>query len=64
MDTDEERRARLEHLSANQHLRLAAETNSEGKKWEWIGFDLDLIWIEIGVFQKKIFFQGMSLLAL
>ena len=29
METDEERRARLEHLSDNQHLRLAAETNSE-----------------------------------
>ena len=29
METDDERRARLEQLSANQHLRLAAETNSE-----------------------------------
>ena len=29
METDEERRARLEHLSANQHLRLSTETNDE-----------------------------------
>ena len=28
-ETNDERVARLEHLSANQHLRLAAETNSE-----------------------------------
>ena len=29
METDEERKARLEHLSANHHLRLAAETDDE-----------------------------------
>ena len=52
METDKERRARLEHLSDNQHLRLAAETNSEkAKKTK----GMDLIWIEIGVFKKKIF---------
>ena len=54
-----ERAARLERLSANEHLRLAAETNSEKAN----GFDLDLIWIEIRDFKNK-FFQGMSSLAL
>ena len=29
LETEEERRAILEHLSDNQHLRLSAETNEE-----------------------------------
>ena len=29
VETEEERRARLEHLSENQHHRLSAETNEE-----------------------------------
>ena len=55
METDEERRLRLEHLSDNQHLRLSAETNDErAARLEHLsanqakkrnGFDLDLIWI-------------------
>ena len=62
----EERKARLEKMVATIHLRLAQETEEERRaKREWIlfGFDLDLIWIEIGVLKNK-FFKGMSLLAL
>ena len=41
------------------------ERKKEEQKKEWILyiFDLDLIWIEIGVLKNK-FFIGMSLLAL
>ena len=49
METDEEIRARLEHLSDNQHLRLAAETISEKAKKK--GMDL------IVLRQKQIFFK-------
>ena len=50
-------------MVANTQLRMALEAEDErsAKKMEWIGFgyDLDLIWIEIGVL-----FQGMCSLAL
>ena len=66
METDEERKARLENMVATTQLRLALETEEERrakKEWIFFGFDLDLIWIEIGVLKNKIF-KGMSLLAL
>ena len=53
MEMEEERRARLEKVVATTHLKLALETEEERR--EWIGLDLDLIWIEIAV---KL--QGMS----
>ena len=57
METDEEeRKARLEKMVTTTQLRLALEKKSK----KWIGFDLDLIWIEIGVLK----IQGMSSLAL
>ena len=49
METDEEIKARLEKLVATTLLRL------QRKKEELFGFDLDLIWIEIGVLKKLIF---------
>ena len=67
MEMDEERKARLEKMVATTQLRLALETEEEkrAKKKEWIsfGFDLDLIWIEIGVLKNENF-QGISSLAL
>ena len=43
-------------MVATTQLRLALEAEDErsAKKKEWVGFgfDLDLIWIEIGVFNK------------
>ena len=43
-------------MVATTQLRLALEAEDErsAKKMEWIGFgfDLDLIWIEIGVFKN------------
>ena len=63
METDEERRGRLENDAATKRLSLAPETDEERRaKKEWI-FYLDLIWIEIGVLKNK-FFKGMSFLAL
>ena len=53
---DRKRKARLVKMVATTQLRLAVEAEDErsGKKMEWIGFglDLDLIWIEIGVFKN------------
>ena len=66
MEMEEERKARLEKMVATTQLRLALETEEERReKNEWIlfGFDLDFIWIEIGVLKYKNF-KGMSLLAL
>ena len=64
---DEERKARLEKMVATKQLRLAVETEEErrarlekivGSGWPWRQRkkeeqkkDLDLIWIEIGVFK-------------
>ena len=48
----EERKARLEKMVATTQLRLALETEEERrarKEWILFGFDLDLIWIDIGV---------------
>ena len=69
VETEEERRVRLENDAATKRLRFAMDMDEERKARPWkqrnksktrIGFDLDLIWIEIGVF----IFQGMSSLAL
>ena len=60
METEkEQRRARLEKMVATTRLRLALETEEEGRAKKR---DVDLIWIEIGVFNNKIV-QGMSSLA-
>ena len=48
METDEERKERLEKLIGISQLRLALERGRKKSK-KWIGYDLDLIWIEIGV---------------
>ena len=55
METEEERKARLVMIVATTQLRLALEAEDErSAKMEWIGygFDLNLIWIEIGVFKN------------
>ena len=55
METEDERKARLVKMVATTQLRLALEAgDKEVQKIEWIGFgfDLDLIWIEIGVFKN------------
>ena len=49
MEMDEERKARLEKMITTTQLRLALETEEERRAKKWIGYDLDLIWIEIGV---------------
>ena len=59
MEMDEERKARLENMVATIWLRLALETEEERSAKKKIVFNLDLIWIGIGVFKNKIF-QGMS----
>ena len=66
METEEEKRARLENDAATKRLRLVTESGEDGsyhtdqvgpgsrgrkKCKKWNGFDLDLIWIEIGVFK-------------
>ena len=58
METDEKRKERLEKMVATTQLSLALETEEERRAKN--GFDLDLIWIEIGVLK----IQGMSPLAL
>ena len=65
METDKERKARLEKMIATTQLRLALETEEERREKTRKGFDLDLdlIWIEIGVLKNKNF-QGKSSLAL
>ena len=55
METEEERRARLDKMVATTQLRLALETEEVRRAKK--------DWIEIGVFKKN-FFQGMSSLAL
>ena len=68
METEDERRARLENDTAFKRLRLIMETEEERKAnlvkmvattqlrlalmKKWNGLDLDLIWIEIGVFKN------------
>ena len=59
METDEERTARLEKMVATTQFRLALETAEERRAKNWIGYDLGLIWIEIGVLKNKKI-QGMS----
>ena len=55
MEMDEERKARMEKMVATTQLRLALETEEEKKEWILFGFDLDLIWIEIGVLKNNFF---------
>ena len=55
MKTEEERTARLENILATSHFRLALETEEERRAKKKNGFDLDLIWIEIGVLKNIIF---------
>ena len=52
METEEKRKARLVKMVATTQLRLTLEAEDENsaKKNKGFGFDLDLIWIEIGVF--------------
>ena len=57
METEEERKARLEKMVATTQFRLALE-KEEHKRNEFY-----LIWIEIGV-KKNNILKGMSLLAL
>ena len=45
METDEERKARLEKMVATTQLRLALETEEERIAKKKDGFDLDLVWI-------------------
>ena len=45
------KKARLEKMVATTQLRLALETEEERRAKKRNGFDLDLIWIEIGVFK-------------
>ena len=67
MEMDEERKARLGNwwLPHSSGWPWRQRKKEEQKKKELIrfGFDLNLIWIEIGVFKNKMF-QGMSPLAL
>ena len=49
METEEQRRANLVKMVATTQLRLALEAEDEKNGF---GFDLDLIWIEIGVFKN------------
>ena len=60
METEEKSKARLEKMVVIAQLRLAHEIQEERGAKKWILFDLDLIWIEIGVLR----IQGMSLLIL
>ena len=60
METDEERKKAGEDCSYHTAWPWRRRKKEEQKR---NGFDLDLIWIEIGVFKKKKF-QGMSSLAL
>ena len=54
MEMDEEKKARLEKMVATTQLRLALETEGERREKK-SGFDLVLIWIEIGVSKTKIY---------
>ena len=62
MEMDEERKALLEKMVATTQLRFTwRQKKKEDQKRN--GFDLYLIWIEIGVSKNK-HFQGMSSLDL
>ena len=50
METDEERKARLEKMVVTTQLRLALETEEERRAKK----GMDLIWIEIGVQKQNI----------
>ena len=52
METEEKRKARLVKMVATTQLRLALEAEDERSAKKWNGLDLDLIWIEIGVFKN------------
>ena len=49
MEMDEERKARLEKRIATTQLKLCPGERGRKKSKKWIGYDLDLNWIEIGV---------------
>ena len=49
---DRKRKARLVKMVATTQLRLALGAEDERSATKWNGFDLDLIWIEIGVFKN------------
>ena len=53
METDEERKARLEKTVATTQLMLALETEEERRAKKRNEFELDFIWIEIGVFKTN-----------
>ena len=56
METDEERKARLEKMVHTTQLRLALETEEERRaKKKRNGLDLDLIRVEIGVLKNNFF---------
>ena len=59
METDEERKA-LQKMVATTQLRLAMETEEERRAGIQFRFDIDLIWIEIGVFKNKISRNGLT----
>ena len=44
METDEERKARLEKMVATTQLRFALETEEERRREKRNGFDLDCDW--------------------
>ena len=45
METEEERKARMEKMVATTQLRLAMEKTEEEIRQKSDGFDFDLIWI-------------------
>ena len=60
METNEERKARLEKMVATTQLRLALETEEESRAKEQIEFDLDFYMDLIGLrldFFKNNFFK-------
>ena len=58
------KKTRLEKMVATTQLWWPwRQRKKEEQKKDWIGFGVDLTWIEIGVFKNKIF-QGMNSLAL
>ena len=62
METDEERKARLEKMEATTQLRLTLETEEERRAKKGLGSNLDLIWILFGLrleFKKKKKIQRM-----
>ena len=53
VETDEERKARLEKMVATTQFRLALETEEERRAKKRNGFNLDLIRVEIGILKKN-----------